>query len=130
MADKFSAEVRSKIMSRIKSKWTSSEKKVHNQLKGNRIRHVMHPKLPGNPDVFLMDYNLVLFLDGCFWHCCPLHGHIPDSNLDYWGPKIEKNVQRDLENSKLLKRNGFIVKRIWEHEVKCKEFNILDFFEH
>jgi len=124
MADKFSSEIRSKIMSRIKSKWTSSEIIIHNFLKGNKIKHVMHPSLPGNPDVLLKDNNIVLFIDGCFWHNCPEHGHIPNSNIEYWKNKIEKNVKRDLENTKNLEALGYEVYRIWEHEVKSKKFKI------
>jgi len=124
MTDKFASETRSKIMSKIKSKWTSSEKKVHGYLKGNKIRHAMHPQLPGNPDVFLNDYNAVIFIDGCFWHKCPLHGHIPKSNLEYWRPKIERNVKRDVENTKILEGMGFAVLRIWEHEIMSSQFKI------
>lgn len=132
MPDKFSCEVRSKIMSRIRSKWTSTERKVHNHLKGNKIRHTMHPKLLGNPDVFLVGSNAVIFIDGCFWHNCPDHGHIPKSNIKYWKKKIERNVERDLKNTKALEGEGFVVLRIWEHEVMSKPFkisNVLDRIE-
>jgi DNA mismatch endonuclease (patch repair protein) len=124
MPDKFPKEVRSKIMSRIKSKWTSSERKVHNILKGNKVRHTMHPNLPGNPDVFLEASNTIIFIDGCFWHNCPEHGHIPKSNVSYWKKKIEKNVKRDLENTNVLQKAGFNVVRIWEHEVNQGDFSI------
>jgi len=127
MADRFSSETRSKIMSRIKSKWTSSERKVHNQLKGNKIKHTMHPKLPGNPDIYLKGSNIVIFIDGCFWHNCPEHGHIPKSNVAYWKKKIERNVARDLENTKILENMGFKVIRIWEHDVMAKQFKITNF---
>mgnify|MGYP003681886456 CR=1 FL=1 len=124
MPDKFSSEVRSKIMSRIRSKWTTSERKVHNALKGNKIKHTMHPNLPGNPDVFLKDSNAILFIDGCFWHNCPEHGHIPKSNVEYWTKKIGKNVSRDKEITNALEDMGFNVLRIWEHEVNTSDFNI------
>lgn len=111
-------------MSKIKSKWTSSEKKVHNYLKGNKVKHIMHPKLPGNPDVLLKNLNAVVFIDGCFWHNCPLHGHIPESNISYWKPKLINNVKRDLKSTDLLKKLGFKVFRVWEHEINSKEFGI------
>jgi len=129
MADKFSAETRSKTMSRIKSKWTKAEVKIHNLLKGNRIRHSMHPDLPGNPDVYLKGTNVVIFVDGCFWHNCPEHGHIPDSNVKYWEEKIHKNVKRDKKNTKKLENLGFEVLRIWEHEVMSKEFGLSNIFD-
>lgn len=122
MTDKFFSDVRSKIMSRIRSKWTMPEKKLHNLMKGNKIRHLMHPNLLGNPDVFLKDYNAVLFIDGCFWHNCPKHGHIPESNKDYWSSKIQRNVTRDKKASKVLKDTGFLVIRFWECMVMKKDF--------
>lgn len=120
MSDKFKKEVRSKIMSCIKSKGTSAEKLVHNYLKNKKIRHRMHPILPGNPDILLKDSNTIIFIDGCFWHMCPLHGHMPKTNIKYWRPKLKKNVKRDLENTKILKKMGFKVMRLWEHQVKLK----------
>ncbi len=125
MPDKFSKKVRSKIMSAIRGKWTEQEKLIHNQLKSLKVRHAMHPSLPGNPDVLLKDFNAVIFIDGCFWHNCPKHGHIPKSNLKYWKPKILRTMKRDLKNKKILKAMGFKVIRIWEHEVAAKQFNVL-----
>jgi len=133
MVDRVTKEIRSHIMSKIHSKWTTSEKKIHNHLKGNKIRHVMHPRLPGNPDVYLKDLNIVIFIDGCFWHNCPIHGHIPKSNTDYWKKKITGNVERDKKNTKILEEAGFLVIRIWEHEVMSKDFkigNILEKYQH
>ncbi|MBI1972510.1 very short patch repair endonuclease, partial [Candidatus Woesearchaeota archaeon] len=70
---------RSKRMSLIRSRWTKQETKVHNMLKGNKIKHKMHPKLPGNPDV-LINNKRAVFLQGCFWHKCPIHYKKPSSN--------------------------------------------------
>lgn len=117
MPDKISPAIRSRIMSMIRSQWTKPEKKIHNFLKGNRIRHVMHPDLLGNPDAFIIDYNAVLFIDGCFWHNCPYHGHIPKSNKEYWLPKIEKNISRDKKYTAELEEQGFKVIRIWECDI-------------
>jgi DNA mismatch endonuclease, patch repair protein len=122
MADKFSEDTRSKIMAKIRSKWTKPEKKLHGILKGNKVRHFMHPNLPGNPDAFLKDFNVILFVDGCFWHNCPIHGHIPEGNRIYWEPKILRNVARDKKNTSTLKKNGYIVIRLWECDVMKKDF--------
>lgn len=122
MVDKFSQETRSKIMSRIKSKWTKPEIKIHSLLKGNRIRHKMHPSLLGNPDVYLKDFNTIIYIDGCFWHKCPIHGHIPEKNRDYWEKKIERNVARDKKYTKMLKDKGYNVLRFWECEVMSEDF--------
>ena len=47
------------------------------------------------PDVVFTRARLAVFVDGCFWHCCPVHGNQPRANTDYWGPKLERNVHRD-----------------------------------
>jgi len=118
MADRLTKEQRSRCMSRIRSKWTSQEVKIHNYLKGNKIKHKMYPNIKGSPDIILRDTKTAVFLHGCFWHKCPKCYKEPKSNKEYWLPKIEKNVKRDKKNKKLLKNQGFKVIIIWEHEVK------------
>ena len=115
---------RSKRMSLIRSKWTKQERKVHNILKGRKVKHKMHPKLIGNPDILLTATNTVIFLQGCFWHKCLKCYKEPKSNKRYWLPKIENNVTRDVKNTKILKSLGFKVVKVWEHEVN-KEINKL-----
>lgn len=118
MADVFTKEKRSWIMSRIRSKWTKQEKLVHNYLKSMKIKHKMHPKMSGSPDIILTDKKIAIFLQGCFWHKCPKHYKEPKSNRDYWLPKIEKNVARDKKNINLLKKEGWKVVKVWEHDLK------------
>ncbi|MFH0870086.1 MAG: very short patch repair endonuclease [archaeon] len=118
MTDTFSKKQRSRCMSRIRSKWTGQEVILHNYLKGNRIRHQMHPALIGNPDILLSRSKTVIFIDGCFWHKCKQHYRAPSSNKKYWTAKIERNVARDRENTVFLKKKGFNVLRFWEHELK------------
>ncbi|MBL7169638.1 MAG: DNA mismatch endonuclease Vsr [Candidatus Aenigmarchaeota archaeon] len=115
---KLTPEQRSYCMSRIRSKWTKQETKVHNWLKGHKIKHVMHPKICGNPDVILKESNTVIFIHGCFWHKCQKCYKKPKSNREYWFPKIEKNVKRDKENIKHLKSKGYKIIILWEHEIK------------
>ena len=55
-------------MAQIKSKWTSCEKKLHNYLKGNHVKHAMHPQMNGNPDILISKKKLLIFVHGCFWH--------------------------------------------------------------
>ena len=116
-------------MAQIKSKWTKPEKRIHNLLKGNKVRHVMHPDLPGKPDAFLKDFNAVIFIDGCFWHKCPIHGHIPQQNKSYWEKKIQKNVQRDEAYTNVLESTGFTVIRLWEHDVMSKKFKLVSIMD-
>ena len=122
MVDNLTKEQRSKCMSRIRSKWTVQEVKIHNYLKGNKIKHKMHPRLIGKPDILLTNTNVVVFLHGCFWHKCPKCYKEPKSRKDYWLPKIDNNVKRDKKYARILKLEGYKVLKLWEHEVK-KDFN-------
>lgn len=69
-----------------------------------------------HPDVVFTRAKLAVFVDGCFWHRCPVHGEVPASHVSYWGPKLERNVQRDLRNTADLTSSGWAVVRVWEHE--------------
>jgi DNA mismatch endonuclease (patch repair protein) len=122
MGDVFSRAKRSEVMSKIRSKWTTPERKIHGFLKSKKIEHKMHPKLVGNPDIFLPEENLVVFVQGCFWHKCPKHYREPKTRRFYWIPKIKRNVSRDREVTKALKKKGYRVIRIWEHQVKDGSF--------
>jgi DNA mismatch endonuclease (patch repair protein) len=109
-------------MSKIRSKWTAQERKAHNYLKGHKVKHKMHPKLLGNPDILLIKSNTVVFLNGCFWHKCPKCYKEPKSRREYWLPKIKGNVARDSLNKKIIKQRGYNVLVLWEHSIK-KEFS-------
>lgn len=113
-------------MSQIRSKWSSQEVKIHNYLKGNKIKHKMHPKLDGNPDILLLNTKTSVFLHGCFWHKCPKCYKEPKTKKAYWFSKIKNNVKRDQKNTKILKAQGFKVIKIWEHEIKRKFDNVLN----
>lgn len=116
--DNLTKKQRSYCMSKIRSKWTTQEKKVHNCLKAHKIKHKMHPKLQGSPDIVLKDKKIAIFIHGCFWHKCPRCYKEPKSNKGYWLPKIKKNIKRDKKNAKLLKGQGYSIVKIWEHELK------------
>lgn len=118
MADIFTKEKRSWIMSRIRGKWTSPERKIHNLLKGWKVRHRMHPKMKGSPDIILKDSKAVVFVHGCFWHRCARCYRESKSRREYWIPKIEKNAERDRRDAKILKSQGFNVIIVWEHDLK------------
>jgi DNA mismatch endonuclease (patch repair protein) len=68
------------------------------------------------PDIVFTRAKVAVFVDGCFWHCCPKHGTQPSRNSDYWAPKLARNVQRDREQDGALVAHGWRVIRIWEHE--------------
>ena len=66
-------------------------------------------------DIAFTRRRLAVFVDGCFWHCCPEHGTIPKSNRDYWVPKLKQNVDRDRAVDRELQAAGWRVLRFWEH---------------
>ena len=113
--DKFSKETRSKIMSAIKSTHTKPEVKLRKALFAAGLRYRLHygkEKI----DIAFPGKKVAVFVDGCFWHMCPKHGHLPKSNKSYWLPKLKKNVKRAKEKDKCLKKEGWKVLHFWEHE--------------
>lgn len=68
------------------------------------------------PDLVFPKRKIAVFIDGCFWHCCPAHGKSPRQNTAYWNPKLERNVERDRLQDEALIAAGWTVLRIWEHE--------------
>lgn len=67
------------------------------------------------PDIVFTCRKVAVFIDGCFWHSCPEHGAAPRKNTDYWNPKLERNRERDAENTAALQSEGWVVVRLWEH---------------
>jgi DNA mismatch endonuclease, patch repair protein len=124
MSDTVDAATRSRIMSRITKKWSQIDRKTHNFLKSSKVRHAMYPKLAGSPDILIYP-NILVFLDGCFWHCCPKCFRPPKSRIAYWHPKLAGNKRRDARISRALKKEGWKVIRIWEHKIRAKPKEIL-----
>lgn len=71
---------------------------------------------PVRPDVVFPGARVAVFIDGCFWHCCPEHGNQPTTNAWYWGPKLDRNVARDRRVDLALQTDGWTVLRVWTHE--------------
>ena len=118
-------------MSKIRSIWTKQEVMVHEHLVELGIPHLMHPKLTGHPDILFPLSKTVVFLDGCFWHRCPICYKEPGSNKDYWRHKINMNEQRDKLVTSELECEDWKVLRLWEHDLKhnfeetIKELSVL-----
>lgn len=134
MTDKISKENRSKTMKAIKSQ-SRLENAVSKELwkRGYRFRKNVK-KLFGTPDIAIKKYKIVIFIDSCFWHFCPIHGHMPKSNLEYWENKLQKNIERDQKVSEYYTNIGWHIKRVWEHEIN-QDFeetidNIINFIEN
>ena len=87
--------------------------------RGLRFRKDLPVRVPGRvvrPDVAFTRARLAVFVDGCFWHCCPEHGNQPRANTDYWRPNLAGNVARDRAVDDALQGAGWRVVRAWEHE--------------
>ncbi|RBY76304.1 very short patch repair endonuclease [Blastococcus sp. TF02-09] len=72
--------------------------------------------LPGRPDVAFTRVRLAVFVDGCFWHRCPIHATAPKNNAAWWAAKLDANVSRDRRQDQQLRDAGWTVIRVWEHE--------------
>ena len=77
-------------------------------------------KLPGKPDFIFPMLKTAVFVDGCFWHGCPMHGTKPKTRAAFWLAKITGNKVRDRKVNRLLRAKGWVVLRIWEHELARK----------
>lgn len=67
-------------------------------------------------DIVFTRRHLAVFIDGCFWHGCPLHYVEPRLNVEYWRPKIARNIERDADSTRRLVDAGWTERRHWEHE--------------
>ena len=116
MADSFTPDVRSRVMSRIRSRDTRPELYVRRAVWAEGFRYRLHVRaMPGVPDLVLPKYRMVIFVNGCFWH---QHGcrktRRPASNREYWDWKLDGNVARDALNRSRLEGMGWAVATVWE----------------
>jgi DNA mismatch endonuclease (patch repair protein) len=120
VADVLDAEKRSEVMSLIRARGNKeTEMLLASILRKNMISGWRrHLPLMGRPDFTFRKNRLVVFVDGCFWHCCPSHSNIPANNHAFWKKKLTGNVERDKLVSRTLKRAGWKVIRIWEHDLR------------
>lgn len=118
MVDVLTPEQRSRCMSRIRGRDTRPEIIIRKMLWSLGCRYRINYGLLGKPDIVFTRQRLAIFIDGCFWHRCPLHFQAPATNARFWEVKIEGNVRRDREVVERLATAGWSVLRIWEHEAK------------
>ena len=120
-ADVVTPEQRSRNMSKIKGENTKPEMIVRSACHELGLRYRLHRKdLPGTPDLVFPKYRLCLFVHGCFWHRHPgcKYAYTPKSRLDFWLPKLAKNVERDINAQRALEVSGWRVSIIWECQTK------------
>jgi DNA mismatch endonuclease (patch repair protein) len=119
MVDVLTPAQRKLNMSKIKGKDTSPEIKIRKLLFSNGVRgYRINYNLPGKPDIAFPGKRVAVFIDGCFWHKCPIHFQEPDTRKEFWINKINRNVERDKEINRRLEEIGWEVIRVWEHQVR------------
>ena len=122
MADFLTKSERSKRMSRIRSRGNKDTElalaKIFRRHKITGWRR--NQKIFGKPDFVFPKLKLAVFVDGCFWHGCPKHRTLPAGNRSFWKKKFARNQSRDRLVNQTLRRAGWRVLRIWEHELARK----------
>ncbi|MDO8873587.1 MAG: very short patch repair endonuclease [Methanoregula sp.] len=120
MTDCYSKEIRSRVMSKIRSKNTKPEVQLRKFLwnQGYRGYRIHNADLPGKPDIVFKKKKIAIFIDGCFWHKCPFDFREPKTNPEYWMKKIQSNVDRDKKVNEQLQSDGWKVVRVWEHMMR------------
>ena len=120
MADKFTKEERSRIMSHISGRETKPEVLVRKLLFAKGLRYRKNVKsLRGKPDIVLPKYRTVVFIHGCFWHGhegCP-KAKLPDTRREFWQKKILENMNRDKADIDILRKENWQVITIWQCEI-------------
>jgi DNA mismatch endonuclease (patch repair protein) len=127
MPDVFTKAKRSEVMSRIRGRGNkNTELVLMKLLRQNRIAGWRrNQKVFGKPDFVFSKARLVIFVDGCFWHSCPKHSNKPKSNSSFWEKKLEANKARDRLVSRALRKAGWKVIRIWEHDLKDNSHKVI-----
>lgn len=110
---------KSEAMRRVRTVGTAPEIALRKRLHEAGLRFRVAYPVPGKPrrtiDVAFTRRRLAVFVDGCFWHGCPIHSGRPKTNSAFWRAKVSANRQRDRETDALLEAVGWTVLRIWEH---------------
>lgn len=122
MPDIFTIRKRSEVMSRIRSRGNKATELrligIFRSIGINGWRR--HQPVFGKPDFIFPKLRMAVFVDGCFWHSCPKHSTKPMRNRVFWEKKLAANKARDCLVNRTLRRNGWKVVRIWEHELRAK----------
>ncbi len=109
---------RSQHMARVKGNNTSPERLLRSALWRAGLRYRLNYKVPaGRPDIVFPGPKVAVYIDGCFWHGCPAHYSRPRSREEFWSQKLAANTERDSRLTLRLESLGWIVVRVWEHEI-------------
>lgn len=125
-------------MSAQKTVDTRAEVELRRALHADGYRFRVAYPVPGMPrrsiDICFTRLKVAVFVDGCFWHRCPIHSVDVKNNSAWWVEKLARNVQRDWETSRWLEDEGWTVVRVWEHEgvveARQRVTNVLEHRRH
>jgi len=123
MTDIFTKKKRSQIMSRITGRNTFPELSLRKALYSLGIRYRLHDRhLPGHPDIVVRRLKTAIFVNGCFWHQhknCK-RSTIPKTNKKYWLPKLKRNIEKQADDFRKLRKEGWKIAVVWECQTKNK----------
>ncbi|WUR12470.1 very short patch repair endonuclease [[Empedobacter] haloabium] len=121
--DKLSPIARSHLMAKVRNSNTLPELQLRRAMWTIEIRFRLGQRIGRTqPDIVFKRARLAIFIDGCFWHSCPIHGSRPKSNQRFWEKKLTRNVARDRKTTTDLESAEWVVMRFWEHEVDQDAF--------
>jgi DNA mismatch endonuclease, patch repair protein len=118
-------------MVRQKRSGTAPEVALRKELHRRGLRYRVNYKLPlpgvrRHADIVFTAQRAAVFVDGCYWHACPVHGTWPNASADWWRAKLEGNVRRDRDTDQRLVDAGWLSVRVWEHERPCDAANRIE----
>jgi DNA mismatch endonuclease, patch repair protein len=110
---------------------TRPELALRSALHRRGLRFVVDRSVPGGNrrrrvDILLRGARIAVFVDGCFWHSCPEHSHLPKTNTSWWRLKFRGIARRDCDTDAQLAAAGWLAVRIWEHEDPIKAARMLE----
>jgi DNA mismatch endonuclease (patch repair protein) len=116
-----SSPATSRVMRRTRRSGTRPEMALRRALHRRGLRFVVDRSVPGGNrrrrvDILLRGARVAVFVDGCFWHSCPEHSHLPKTNTNWWRLKFRGIARRDRDTETQLAAVGWLAVRIWEHE--------------
>lgn len=116
--DNLTREQRRRAMQSVRHFDTPVEVRLRRALWRRGLRYRVHRRVVGTrPDIVFIGSKVAIFVDGCFWHGCPIHYTAPVSNAHFWKLKVDRNRERDRGNDAALLAEGWTVCRYWECEV-------------
>lgn len=125
-----SSQEASRRMAKVRQTGTGAEIALRRELFARGLRYRVNFEILRKPrrtaDVVFPGKKIAVFVDGCFWHGCPLHATWPKQNARFWQQKIDANRVRDADTTERLRSMGWTVLRVWEHEPAALAADIIE----